>query len=125
MKNPIVVGQNTSVSHLLWAINHYVSTGDRIGEGVVDVIGDGKLRVYIPVNPRLEDDRKDFGCFRERFSELADAYQMQLTHLGSWTGFEMWGFEISANRVEALATELLDRPGPRGWGSMKDLIGME
>lgn len=64
----------TPTNRLFWAINHYVSTGDHIGEGVAQEVG-GKLLFLIPVRVAAEQDQRDLAAFRARFDELAEPYQ--------------------------------------------------
>lgn len=112
---------DTPLNRLFFAINHYVTTGDHIGEGIAT--GDEKrMRVTIPVRTDSKDDQANFAAFRSRFEELADKYRLVLGYLGEHRNFEGWTFEIDVERMDALAVDLRERPGPLGWGTGKTVI---
>ncbi len=106
---------------LFFAINHYISTADHIGEGVAMDAGD-RLRVCIPVNLEMVQDREDWAAFRSRFDELAADFDTRLEDLDADGDMRLWTFLVDPNRLEDLATALMSRPGPAGWGSGKAVI---
>lgn len=118
----ITFRSGTAANRLLFAINHYVSTGDHIGEGIVAPIGGDRFLIPIPVNRTLSADQADFACFRSRFNELAPDYGTQLEYAGGNGVFDFWHFSIRADQMDALAADLRARPGPKGWGSEKAKI---
>lgn len=111
----------TPTNRLFWAINHYVSTGDHIGEGVAQEVG-GKLLFLIPVRVAAEQDQRDLAAFRARFDELAEPYQTAMRYMGEYDGFELWGFALAEDQADDLAADLTVRPGALGWGSGKAVI---
>lgn len=120
----ITLQANTPLNRLIFAINHYVSTGDRIGEGIMTPEGAGRVCVTIPVNRQLQEDQSDFACFKSRFEQLASRYHIRLEPMGRDGKFDFWAFRIAEADIDRLADALLEHPGPMGWGSLKELIDM-
>jgi hypothetical protein len=116
------VQQGEPLSELYLAINHYVSTGDHLGEGVAADAGPGRFRVLLAVNRALPQDVADWECFRSRFAELQREFGLRLQREGASMGMEMWAFEVREDQVGPLAGALRARPGRLGWGSLKPLI---
>lgn len=121
------------LNRLYFAINHYVSTGDHIGEGVSMPEGpqrhptgephpDDKIRIVILVNSTNPTDIADFEKFQSRFSQIAPRFKTQLMHAGKQQHFLVKEFVIRYGQADELARALTEEPGPLGWGSMKDLI---
>lgn len=117
----------TPLNRLFLALNHYISTGDHFGEGVALPESDPALRlvrVLIPVNRTMKQDRVDFEKLRSKFDELAAAgeFPVRLEHMGREGLFEYWSFVVPEFRMDDLAAELRRAPGPAGWGSGKAII---
>jgi hypothetical protein len=110
----------TAGNRLIFAINHYVLTGEDVGEGVMGALGDGRFMVYIPVEHRSPTRVADFECFRSRFDELAPLYGTTLEFVGRGGASDEWRFAIRGDQMDALATDLRERPGQSGWGSTKE-----
>jgi hypothetical protein len=131
---PLTFMQESPLNRLFLAINHYVSTGDEAGTGMVlpsddavmradgTPLPDDKLTIAIPV--RITDDRDldDFNAFRSRFDQLAPRFGLTLEPLQADGDMGVWGFAIRYRYCDALAEALTERPGPAGWGSCKPLI---
>ena len=111
----------TPVNRLFFAINHFVSTGNHIGEGIALPVG-SKIRMLIPVNTVMTQDLQDFAAFRSRFLELAPRFALTLTGPENNGLFDIYYFDIEPGRMDELAQELRKKPGPKGWGSSKKVI---
>lgn len=103
------------------AINHYISTGDHIGEGIAVPDGD-KVRIMIAVNKAMEQDIKDFKAFQAKFNEIKGQFKLRLEDGGSNGIFHMYSFLVKESDMDTLASALTQAPGPKGWGSLKPLI---
>lgn len=125
--------RNSALNKLFLAINHYVSTGDHIGEGTAVPHGPQKSRTGEPadgdrimilvfVNRTDEVDLKDFTCFRSRFSELESEFNVKLKNDGTEQQFQRWSFVIYYRQALPLAKALAEKPGSAGWGSLKKII---
>ena len=123
----------TPLNRLFIAINHYVSTGDHLGEGTA--IGEGiqrhmtgephaldLVRLLLMENTTDPTDVADFAAFASRFSELAGQFDTHLKWEPQQGKFRMYSFVIKYGQANELANALTEQPGPAGWGSMKELI---
>lgn len=130
---PITALRDTPVNRLFFAINHYVSTGDHLGEGISVAEGpqapaaplpnpNDRLRIMLLVNSTDPIDRNDYQKFTSRFNELADSFGTELKTNGHQEQFFVYSFSLAYGQCDALAQALTERPGPLGWGSMKGLI---
>lgn len=133
MSQSITALDKTPLNRLFVAINHYISTGDHIGEGIAVPEGpqrhtqgephpDDKLRVLLMVNTTDPVDRSDFEKFKSRFSQLEKGFGTRLEDGGRQAHFAVNSFVIQYKQTEPLAQALTEQPGPAGWGSMKPLI---
>lgn len=133
MQNVTALGNNTPLSRLFVAINHYISTGDHIGEG--NAIPEGpsisrtgephpadKIRIILLVNTTDKADLSDFEKFKSRFSQVAKDFNTKLESGGRERHFLVYTFVIKYGFCNELAQKLTEQPGPLGWGSMKELI---
>lgn len=111
----------TPIRRLFLALNHYLSTGTHLGEGVAWQEG-ALVRVMLPVRADSEQDQRDFDALRARLDELAPEHGIRLGYLGQEGGMEMHSFTVRPERMGALAAALRERPGPLGWGSTKRQI---
>lgn len=123
--------EGTPLNLLFVAINHYVSTGDHIGEGIAQAEGPQRkgeplpnelIQILILVNPALPTDTADFTKFKSRFSELEKEFSTRLESHGRQDNFLAHSFTIRYRQCESLTQALTEKPGPLGWGSMKPLI---
>ena len=112
---------DSPLNRLVFAINHYVSTGDHIGVAIAAKYGE-RIGVTIPVRKNAPQDVADFEAFRSRFEELAPVHGASLGWIGEHEGVEAWLVLIGMEQMEAFAAELRERPGPLGWGSGKATI---
>lgn len=113
------------INDLFLAINHYVSTGDHIGEGVALPEPDGRVLIQIPYDPRNATDAEDFKKFASRMAEIAvadPALKYPVRELGKTPQFAIAGFTIAENKMRRLAKELVRGGGMGGFGSPKGLI---
>lgn len=133
MTNSITFLNNTPLNRLFLAINHYISTGDYIGQGMASPVNAGlmsdreaqpedKIRVLIPYNITSDVDLDDLACFKSRFAELQEEFSTRLEPVQGHGDFGCVGFVIYYKQCEPLAKALKSRPGPKGWGSIKPII---
>lgn len=130
MKELVTIQPGSPLSLLFVAINHYISTGDHLGEGMA--IGDGKgkgepkpnerFTIVILVNRSLPDDIEDFKKFKSKLESLEKTFPIKLSSHGTQEGFSQYSFDIYYHQVERLTQLLTESPGLLGWGSMKELI---
>lgn len=113
--------QQTPLNRLFLAINHYISTGDHLGEGIANDLGT-HVQVIIPVNQKMQVDRLDFEKFQSRFVELEAELGSKLKFEGEQQYFRMYSFKIDITDMDLLAEKLIEKPGKLGWGSMYELI---
>lgn len=113
--------RRSPINRLFFAINHYVSTGDHVGEGL-GVPEGAYVRVLLPVNSAMAQDVSDFEAFRARFDELAPRFGLTLEGPERSGVYHIYSFRIHERDMDALARALRERPGPSGWGSMKAVI---
>lgn len=109
---------------LFLAINHYISTGDHVGEGIALPDPEDGLRVLVPYDPDNKTDNEDAVRLQRRVSEIMDARTMPLAmdHEGRSGKFAVLVILVGEKDARRLAQELVRTPGPGGWGSMKALI---
>ena len=130
---PITALRNSPLNGLFLAINHYVSTGDHLGEGVAMPEGeqrhatgephkDDQIRVIVAMDIGNPTDVADFEKFRSKFSKIAIEFDTNLTHEGVHGGMRIYTFVIRYRQCEKMAQRLTESPGPLGWGSPKELI---
>jgi hypothetical protein len=106
---------------LILAINHFVSTGDHIGEGGVYEDA-GMYQVAVPVKQYLPLDRADFSKFRSRFKQVAPRFGIRLELVDYSNGMDIYAFKVAPAQVPALARALAAEPGKLGWGSTKPYV---
>jgi hypothetical protein len=114
--------EDTPLNRLFFALNYYISTGDRIGEGVAlpagQQGGSELVKLLIPVNTRMEQDQQDFAALRARLDQLG----CELDDLGRQGVMHLHGLTVARDEMDALAQKLRAEPGPKGWGSVKETI---
>lgn len=110
------------LNRLFFAINHYISTGDHIGEGIAMPAGSGNVKIIVPVNRYIQADRDDIEKLRSKFEEIGDKFHVYLEKIGEDGRFDYWSFNVHESRMDDLARELRRAPGPAGWGSCKTII---
>lgn len=119
---PIIVKNGEPLSLLFVAINHYISTGDHIGEGIALEEGSQKVRVVVAVNTTLKDDREDFLKFKSKFDAIKLKFQTRLDDHGREGIFHTHSFAVAKKDIELMTQAFTEAPGALGWGSMKGLI---
>lgn len=120
--NPIIVKNGEPLSLLFMSINHYISTGDHLGEGIAIEEDAQRVRVVVTVNTTLKDDKEDFEKFKAKFDEIKAKFQTRLIDHGRTSIFHTHSFVIAKKDIEAMSQAFVESPGPLGWGSMKKLI---
>lgn len=108
------------INRLFWAINHYVSTGDHIGEGVATQ-RDGAWVLCILVYYKKEQDCRDIAALRSRLSD-SGLPRHELAYGGKMGEVEIWNLIVADVDVLPLADALVSAPGALGWGSGKAVI---
>ncbi|GMV04677.1 MAG: hypothetical protein AMXMBFR53_09570 [Gemmatimonadota bacterium] len=106
---------------LILAINHYISTGDYLGEAVTGE-GDDAWCVMIPVNQTLAEDCDNFRRLQARMEELSGQGEWKLRHERRRMHFEVWVLEVTRRDLEPLIRALWAKPGPLGWGTCKAVV---
>lgn len=124
--------QNTPLNRLFLALNHYISTGDRVGEGLAIPGGNPKgttHQVLIPHQPGEATDAADWEKLRARLAQLeAEGQGFKLTDEGFAPGpsgrrhFHIHALHVPTTKVLRLTALLREKPGPLGWGSFYDLL---
>lgn len=111
----------SDIKMVILAINHYISTGDRLGEGMAMSDGD-KLIFAIPVNRVNCDDIADWLKLNSKLQEISrpafDLVNYEKTH----ANFDNHLLKINKNDCHAFARALTESPGKMGWGSVKAVL---
>ncbi len=113
------------VRDMILAINHYVSTGDHIGEGVAMEGEGGGYLFGVPYDPRNPDDRDDARRLRQRLAEIAAAHpglSVRTEDHPPAGGFSYFVVHVRPELARRLAAELVRSSGDAGWGSGKPRI---
>ena len=107
---------------LILAINHYITTADTIGDGVVcsDDL-EGLMRVVVPVAPQNPEDVRNCKCLEARLTELQNKEQFPVVieDIGMVGGFYSKVILLHLNDFAALSHALRAKPGPLGWGTTR------
>lgn len=124
MKRTLVTSEGGTPSNdLLLAVNLYVSTGDRVGEGVWLQDPAGRITFIISYRPTSSVDSSDFKKFRSRVGELkANGFPIELTFAGQDSAFDFWLLQVWPHDIIPMAAELISHDGKAGQGSMADMI---
>lgn len=133
MNSNVTSSAKGPLNQLFMAINHYISTGDKIGEGISlikrqqqfstgEPAAYDRVQILLAVNDTNPTDRVDFTKFVSRFKELQALFSTTLEALPQMPGFKCYSFTIKYGQCEELARELTKQPGALGWGSMKSLL---
>lgn len=112
----------SDLSNLMFAIGHFISTGDYFGEGLVSRSHEspGNILVIITVKTMNTIDSNDWLCLESRLKEIQMAGDLtisikELPSLGETT-MKFYGLHLSYSDVPRL-TMLLREAGPLGRGS--------
>lgn len=119
--------RGTPVNRLFFALNHYISTGDHVGEGIaLDSAVPGVTIFAVPVNRHMEQDREDWRRLLARLKEIeADEslnLPVRITEEGQQGLFDLYLLHVPTPTLDELSRVLREKPGPLGWGSMKATI---
>lgn len=112
----IEVLADTPANRLIYAINCYVSTGDRIGEAVV-LSKTAPCTIVVPVDLSDQQDAADFKALRSRTAELD---RVSIEKEGEEQGFTF--YLLHADDPDTAAVQLASEPGEKGWGSPRPLV---
>src|SRR6185312_814510 len=122
MKPNLITAQSEGpLNDICFAVNHYISTGDHIGEGV-GFETETAWVLNIPVNPNLRDDVEDWEKLKSRLNLLvreggADARLEPA--LSSPAALVLYTLTIPKDTVRPFCRALMEKPGSRGWGTGK------
>lgn len=117
--------ERSPLNRAFFAINHYVSTGEHLGQGIATEMLPGVFSLAIPVNTAMEEDVADFEAFEAKVAELCahpDEMPIRLVSSGKHGTFALYTLIVPAPILDDLARKLREKPGPKGWGSMKATI---
>jgi len=103
-------------NRLIYAINMYVSTGDRIGEGVV-LSEDDPCTIVVPVDFSNKQDAYDFAALRSRVDDLGRVSIEKESEDQDFTFYL-----LHAHDADEAAADLASEPGEKGWGSPRPLV---
>lgn len=113
----IEIHVDTDASRLMYGLNHYISIGDHIGEGLAYIMGDD-LALLVVHNPGNPVDAEDWRRLSARLYELRREVRFQLKYHGASPPFEAWNLKLARADVDRFAALLREGPGPLGWGSV-------
>lgn len=108
---------DTPINRAVMGIQHYISTGDYVGEAIVFEARGGEYLIGVPHDPRNPEDLGDWLALRARLDELRDHVRFSVEHFGREGRFEHWIVRIHGRDLDRFAGLLREQPGPRGWGS--------
>lgn len=116
------IAQNQPVNRAFLALNHYISTGDHVGEGVA--LGEGnKTVLLITWRPREWEDNDNWKRLRARLEELkGEGFALEIREMGANGEFSFAGAVVETSQLDEFATKITERRGPLGWGSMKTFL---
>ena len=113
---------NSPINRVTFAINHYVSTGDHIGEGIAIPEGYNKIRFLIPVNQNLPIDIENWTKLLSKLKEIKSPAFLLENHGKTPPHFIVHSILISECDLTVFANALMEKPGNMGWGSPKTII---
>jgi hypothetical protein len=121
--------ENTPINRVFFALNHYISTGDHVGEGIAMEAGDSIIFAILH-RPREWEDKDNWERLKARVEELIDErFPVAIQDLGWAPGpsgdqqeFRAWGIRVRRSELDAFAGKITEKPGPKGWGSMRTFL---
>ncbi len=122
---PIDIKQNGPLNDLIFAITHYVSTGDYVGECIALESETDPDAIIILLTENTSDpvDSADFAKFMARAKEIAaTGLYATFAKAGSSAPFRSTMFTLRNSDVPAWALALLSSPGAGEWGSLKPIL---
>ena len=111
----------TPLNRVFHGINHYISTGDLMGEGIAIPFED-KLKIVVLVNPTLPTDVEDWCKLKSKLEHISFPAFVLEVHGKIPPNFDAYMITVAESDLDAFADVLMEKPGPLGWGSTKDLI---
>jgi len=114
--------KGTPMAKVIYGLNHYITTGDNLGEGFALGFG-GDVLFNVPVNPTCPTDTADWEKLASRLGEITFP-KIKQANQGLVAGFRQQMITIAKKDCMAFADALIERPGPLGWGSVKKLIDL-
>lgn len=124
MRPPTVRNTEGPINDLFYAVNFYITTGDRIGEGNAAEMEDGQLLVIIPLGKTNAEDQADADRLEQRVTEVqhAGAVMVTLERHANMGAFDYLLLKLAVKDARRLARELVREMGGRGWGTPKRTI---
>lgn len=109
---------------LFVSINHYIETGDQVGQGWVLDGGDWVL-VLLPVEAFSDEDKSNFACLESRLDELNFKFfdsRTELIRMGYHDGMDLFALRVRKDQVYGMSRFLVSEPGLEGWGTAKEYV---
>ena len=124
MRPPTVRNTEGPISDLFYAVNFYITTGDRIGEGNAAEAEGGELLVIIPLGKTNAYDQADADRLEQRVREIqsAGAVAVTLERHADTGAFDYLLLKLAVKDARLLARELVREMGGKGWGTPKHTI---
>lgn len=126
-KPKVVIQEHGSANDVFLGINHYISTGDYIGEGAVLDMGAGVLALVVAYNPSSPQEIADLTALKVRLEELRQTGIDLREETQPWAAQGMGQFNFLLLHVHQddlirLAQGLVREPGKAGWGSTYPIL---
>ena len=109
------------LNRVLHGINHYISTGDLMGEGIAIPFED-KLKIVVLVNTTLPTDVENWCKLKSKLEDISRPAFVLEGHGITPPHFDAYTITVAESDLDAFADSLMEKPGPLGWGSTKELI---
>ena len=109
------------INDLIYAVNFYITTGDRIGEGNAAEVDNGQLLIIIPLNKTDADDQADADRLEQRVTEVQHSGIVAVTlerHQDAGA-FDYLLLKLAVEDARLIARELVREMGGKGWGTPK------
>lgn len=123
--------QDRPLNRLFVALNHYISTGDHVGEGVATPEGTIH-QVLLAHRPSDATDAADWEKLQARLDELkSQGLGLKLTDEGRVPNvpgpggpqqMHLHALHVPTGQVAWLTSLLREKPGPLGWGSFYETL---
>ncbi len=124
MRPPTVRNTEGPINDLIYAVNFYITTGDRIGEGNAAEVEGGQLLVIIPLGKTNADDQADANRLEQGVAEIqrGGAVAVTLERHADTGAFDYLLLKLAVQDAHLLARELVRQMGGKGWGTPKRTI---
>jgi hypothetical protein len=121
----IDIGKEGPINDAFLALNHYISTGDHVGEGIAMYWHDGRIAFNVPYAPRELEDKDNWTRLEARLHQMQadDDFSVEIQDGGMTPGgFRVMILLLAEDDVPAFTLALKEKPGPIGWGSMRSFL---